>query len=185
MELAYWHDCWEIGWLAYDWHLIGILAKGLADWHEIGKLAWDWPIGMELEDWHEIGRLAWDWLIGQRMTFGRLAMEYVDFFISFLIINILSLHFPCTWSEINTNSPYVIFFSFYIIFDPLYFHRLFVESQFLMLIIRRMTSIEEKMLLFWSLRTIPNDPQPLKECLCVRARSISIHSTIMKMNKQT
>ena len=102
-------------------------------------------------------------------SFGRLAMQYVDFFISFLIINILSLHFPCTWSEINTNSPYVIFFSFYIIFDPLYFHRLFVESQFLMLIIRRMTSIEEKMLLFWSLRAIPNDPQPLKECLCVRA----------------
>ena len=101
-------------------------------------------------------------------SFGRLAMQYVDFFISFLIINILSLHFPCTWSEINTNSPYVIFFSFYIIFDPLYFHRLFVESQFLMLIIRRMTSIGEKMLLFWSLRTIPNDPQPLKECLCVR-----------------
>ena len=102
-------------------------------------------------------------------SFGRLATQYVDFFISFLIINILSLHFPCTWSEINTNSPYVIFFSFYIIFDPLYFHRLFVESQFLMLIIRRMTSIEEKMLLFWSLRAIPNDPQPLKECLCVRA----------------
>ena len=101
-------------------------------------------------------------------SFGRLAMQYVDFFISFLIINILSLHFPCTWSEINTNSPYVIFFSFYIIFEPLYFHCLFVESQFLMLIIRRMTSIEEKMLLFWSLRTIPNDPQPLKECLCVR-----------------
>ena len=102
-------------------------------------------------------------------SFGRLATQYVDFFISFLIINILSLHFPCTWSEINTNSPYVIFFSFYIIFDPLYFHRLFVESQFLILIIRRMTSIEEKMLLFWSLRAIPNDPQPLKECLCVRA----------------
>ena len=45
-------------------------------------------------------------------SFGRLAMQYVDFFISFLIINILSLHFPCTWSEINTNSPYVIFFFF-------------------------------------------------------------------------
>ena len=48
--------------------MIGISAKGLADWHEIGKLAWDWPIGMELEDWHEIGRLAWDWPIGMELA---------------------------------------------------------------------------------------------------------------------